>query len=142
MMTKRRGARKQSAKSKASEEAGGRLPLASDVLTLSPMVIAMRLPMVWWELATPQFATRRADAEGHRAVFEKAAAVVESYGATQAQIAQATARFWIGAIAGEKPDAALVSRSVNDIVDASFEPHARRVRANYRRLLAARKPAA
>ena len=110
-----------------------------DVLVLAPMVVAMRLPVVWWEMATPFFSAHRREQEGHRAVFEKAAAIAESYGATQAEIAQATVRLWIGVMAGEVPDATLVSRSFNDIVDASVEPHARRVRANYRRLRAANR---
>ena len=99
--------------------------------------MALRWPTLWWELATPLLSPRRTRNEGRRAVFEKAAAVAESYGATQAEIAHSMTRMWIGALAGETPDARLISRSFNDIADATMEPHARRVRANYRRLRAA-----
>jgi hypothetical protein len=112
------------------------LPPGAEVLMLSPMVMAMRLPQVWWEMSTPFFSRHRDRPEGHRAVFEKAAAVVESYGAAQAEIARSAAHFWIAAFAGQAPDPARMSRSLSDLADASIEPHARRVRANYRRLRA------
>ena len=116
---------------------GGRFPPGAELMMLSPMVVAMRLPLVWWELATPHFHRHRARPEGHRAVFEKAAALVESYGVAQSEIARSAARFWIAALSGEAPDPVRVSRSLTDLADASIEPHARRVRANYRRLLRA-----
>lgn len=125
---------------RAARSSFGRTPPTTDLMWLAPMVIALRMPVLWWEIATPFFASRRRRPEGHRAVFEKAAAVAESFGVVQAEIAHATARLWIGALAGEAMDAARMSRSFNDIVDASFEPHARRVRANYRRLRAASRP--
>lgn len=120
----------------ASKAFYDRLPPGAELLMLSPMVMAMRLPMVWWELSTPHFSARRERPEGHRAVFEKAAAVVESYGAAQAEIARSAALFWIDAFSGAMPDPARLSRSLTDLADASIEPHARRVRANYRRLRA------
>ncbi|MBO6551380.1 MAG: hypothetical protein JJ926_10195 [Roseitalea sp.] len=120
----------------ASKAFYDRLPPGAELLMLSPMVMAMRLPMVLWELSTPQFSARRGRPEGHRAVFEKAAAVVESYGAAQAEMARSAALFWIDAFSGAMPDPDRLSRSLTDLADASIEPHARRVRANYRRLRA------
>ena len=71
----------------ASKAFYDRLPPGAELLMLSPMVMAMRLPMVLWELSTPQFSARRGRPEGHRAVFEKAAAeggsgTVEAIGTT------------------------------------------------------------
>ncbi|MCR9121845.1 MAG: hypothetical protein NXH91_06195 [Phyllobacteriaceae bacterium] len=120
----------------ASKAFYDRLPPGAELFILSPMVMAMRLPQVWWEMSTPFWSRHRARPEGQRAVFEKAAAVVESYGATQAEIARSAALFWIDAFSGAMPDPVRLSRSLTDLADASMEPHARRVRANYRRLRA------
>lgn len=124
----------------ASRARRTRVPPMSDLIVMAPMVIALRWPMLWWEMATPYFASRREGAEASRAVVEKTAAIAESYGVAQAQMALAASRFWIGVLAGERADPASVSRSVNDVLDAAFEPHARRVRANYRRLRRAAGP--
>jgi hypothetical protein len=120
----------------ASKSFYNRLPPGAELIMLSPMVMAMRLPQVWWELSTPFLARHRDRPEGHRAVFEKAAAVVESYGAAQAEIARSAALLWIDAFSGALPDPVRLSRSLTDLADASIEPHSRRVRANYRRLRA------
>lgn len=136
-MTQSRLRRSRSVRPKAAPYARGALPPSADMLMLAPMVMAMRWPTLWWEFATPMLSPHRRQHEGRRAVVEKAAAVAESYGATHAQIAHSMTCMWIGAMAGETPDATLISRSFNDIADATMEPHARRVRANYRRLRAA-----
>lgn len=119
---------------RAARSRRSKLPPAADLIFLAPAVIALRWPVLWWEMATPFFASRRDGAEASRVVIEKTAAIAESYGVAQAQMALATTRLWIGAMAGERPDAAVLSRSFSDIFDVSAEPHARRVRANYRRL--------
>ena len=117
----------------------GRADACADWLVLAPFVVAMRMPALWWELATPYWAPRRKGEEGHRAVIEKAAAVVESHGATQAQIAGTAVALWLETVSGRRPDPRAYARALQDIADAGVEPHARRVRANYRRLRAARR---
>ena len=111
---------------------------ATDMAMLAPMVIAMRVPSLWWEMTTPHFAPKRKGEEGHRAVIEKAAAVMEGYGAAHAEMMQAWASLWIETVSGDLPDARRIARKVQDIADASIEPAAKRVRANYRRLKARR----
>lgn len=111
----------------------------ADWLLQAPFVVAMRMPALWWELATPYWAPRRKGEEAHRAIIEKAAAVVESHGAAQAQFAGASVALWLEAVSGRQPDPQALARAMQDIADASVEPHARRVRANYRRLRAARR---
>ncbi len=109
---------------------------ATDMAMLAPMVIAMRMPALMWEMATPHFASRRKGEEGHRAVAEKAAAVVEGYAAAQAEMLNAWTSLWLETAKGDVPDPARIARKVQDITDASLEPAAKRVRANYRRLKA------
>lgn len=106
---------------------------AFDVLALSPMVMAMRAPQMMFEQVWPWYGSRKH--EGEKAIYEKAAAVFESYGAVQAEIAQAYITMWFAAVGGKTPDAATIARAWQDICDASMQPSARRVRENYRRLL-------
>lgn len=110
------------------------LPPGTDVVMLTPFVVSLRMPFVMWELATPYFARHRYSAEGNRAIVEKTAAIMESYGSVHAELLQSWARIWLGAMAGEVPNAKIISRAMQDVVDAGVEPAAKRVRANYRRL--------
>ncbi|MEL6921938.1 MAG: hypothetical protein AAFO77_13130 [Pseudomonadota bacterium] len=110
------------------------LPPGADMMVLAPLVVALRMPLLIWEMATPHFARYRANGEGNTAVIEKSAVVFESYGAMQAEIMQSWSRIWLGVMAGDVPSASVISHAVQDIVDAGMEPAAKRVRANYRRL--------
>ena len=110
------------------------LPPGTDVVMLAPFVVSLRMPLVMWELATPYFARHRDTAEGRRAVVEKSAAIMESYGSAHAELMQSWTRIWLGALSGEVPNPRIISRAVQDVVDAGVEPAAKRVRANYRRL--------
>lgn len=104
----------------------------TDLMFLSPMVMMMRLPMLYTDALSPWTSTSRD--EGHRAVAEKAAAVLEGIGSAQAEMMQAWTRIWFDAMRGEAIDTKSMARSFQDITDASLEPSARRVRANYKRL--------
>ena len=110
------------------------LPPGADLIALTPFVVSLRMPFLMWELATPQFTRYRGSAEGRRAVIEKSAAIIEGYGSMNAEIMQSWTRIWLGAMVGDLPDAQIISRAYQDIVDAGIEPAAKRVRANYRRL--------
>ncbi|MEL6201016.1 MAG: hypothetical protein AAFR39_01520 [Pseudomonadota bacterium] len=110
------------------------LPPGADVLMLAPFVVSLRMPFMMWELATPYFDRHRDSPEGRRAVIEKTAAIMESYGSINAELMQSWTRIWLGAMAGDVPDARIISRAFQDVVDAGMEPAAKRVRANYRRL--------
>lgn len=103
-----------------------------DVLALSPMVMAMRAPQMMFEMAWPFYGSRKD--EGERAVFEKAAAIFESFGAVQAEMMQAYLMMSIGAWGGQVPDPKAFAQAWQDILDAGLKPSATRVRANFRRL--------
>lgn len=103
-----------------------------DVLALSPMVMAMRAPQMMFEMTWPFYGTRKH--EGEKAVFEKAAAIFESYGAVQAEMMQAYLMMSIGAWGGQVPEPKAFAQAWQDITDAGLKPSATRVRANFRRL--------
>ena len=108
---------------------------ALDVMMLAPWVVAMRMPDVMYEVATPWHATGgRRGGEGERAIVEKTAAAVESFGVVQAEMMSAWSNMMTSALLGEVPDVGKMSRSFQDISDAGMQPMAKRVRANYQRL--------
>lgn len=108
---------------------------ALDVMMLAPWVVAMRMPDVMYEVATPWHATGgRRGGEGERAIVEKTAAAVESFGVVQAELMSAWSNMMTSALLGEVPDVGKLSRSFQDISDAGMQPMAKRVRANYQRL--------
>lgn len=104
----------------------------SHSLSLAPMVVGMRLPILVMEAMSPFPGHRKP--EGERMIMEKSAAVIETFGAVQAEMMQAWTGMWFAMLAGEKPDAVKFSRALEDITEASMAPSARRVKANYRRL--------
>lgn len=110
-------------------------PASSDTtdLMFAPMVAAMRAPVMAWEMIGPNLSGRRKESE--KAVFEKAAAIFETYGAVQTEIAHAWVKLWLASANGIQPDAASITKAMHDLMDASTAPSARRVKANYRRLL-------
>lgn len=103
-----------------------------DVLALSPIVMAMRIPQMMLEAAWPFHGDHKH--EGEKAVFEKAAAIFESYGAVQAEMTQAYMMMSIGALGGQLPDPKAFAQAWQDITDAGLKPSATRVRANFNRL--------
>lgn len=103
-----------------------------DVLALSPLVMAMRMPQMMFEVTWPWYGARKH--EGEKAVFEKAAAIFESYGAVQAEMMQAYMFASIGAWGGQTPDPKAFAQAWQDIIDAGLQPSAKRVRANFKRL--------
>ncbi|WP_018688332.1 hypothetical protein [Ahrensia kielensis] len=106
-----------------------------DVMVLAPWVIAMRMPALAYEVATPWLAKDgKRGGEGELALTEKTDALMESYNAAQAEMISAWSALVIGAMRGEVPNAQGISKSLQDISDASIEPMAKRVRANYKRL--------
>ena len=108
---------------------------ALEVMILAPMVIAMRVPNVMYELATPWHASGgRRGGEGEKAVIEKTAVMVESFGVVHAELLNTWTEMTTSAMRGELPNVAKVSRSIQDISDAGLAPVAKRVRANYKRL--------
>ncbi len=111
------------------------LSSALEVMMLAPMVIAMRVPNVMYELATPWHASGgRRGGEGEKAVIEKTAVMVESFGVVHAEMLNTWSEMATSAMMGELPNVAKVSRSIQDISDAGLAPVAKRVRANYTRL--------
>ncbi|MEM8541529.1 MAG: hypothetical protein AAGF25_11310, partial [Pseudomonadota bacterium] len=108
---------------------------ALEVMMLAPWVVAMRMPNLIYEVATPWHASGgRRGGEGEKAVVEKTAAVVESFGVVQAEMLSSWSAIMTSAMLGELPDVAKLSRSMQDITDAGMKPMAKRVRANYARL--------
>ncbi len=108
---------------------------ALEVMILAPMVIAMRVPNVMYELATPWHASGgRRGGEGEKAVIEKTAVMVESFGVVHTEMLNTWTEMTTSAMRGELPNVAKVSRSMQDISDAGLAPVAKRVRANYKRL--------
>lgn len=102
---------------------------------LAPWVVAMRMPNLLYEVATPWHASGgRRGGEGEKAIVEKTAAMVESMGVVQAEMLSAWSNMMTSAMLGELPDVAKMSRSMQDISDAGMKPMAKRVRANYARL--------
>lgn len=108
---------------------------ALEMMVLAPWVVAMRMPNVLYEVATPWHASGgRRGGEGEMAIVEKTAAAVESFGVVQAEMLSAWSNMMTSAMLGEIPDVGRFSRSFQDISDAGLQPMAKRVRANYTRL--------
>ena len=108
---------------------------ALEVMMLAPWVVAMRMPNLIYEVATPWHASGgRRGGEGEKAIVEKTAAVVESFGVVQAELLSSWSDMMTSAMLGELPDVVKMSRSMQDITDAGMKPMAKRVRANYARL--------
>lgn len=106
-----------------------------ELMLLAPWVVAMRMPNVLYEVATPWHASGgRRGGEGEKAIVEKTAAAVESFGVVQAEMMNTWSNMMTSALLGEVPDVVRMSRSFQDISDAGLEPMAKRVRANYSRL--------
>lgn len=106
-----------------------------EVMMLAPWVVAMRMPNLLYEVATPWHATGgRRGGEGEKALVEKTAVAVESFGIIQAELMSSWSEMVTSAMLGNYPDVARMSRSAQDIADAGMMPMAKRVRANYARL--------
>ncbi|MEM0899021.1 MAG: hypothetical protein AAGI92_03620 [Pseudomonadota bacterium] len=118
---------------------GGASPTA-EMMAMAPVVMWARTPQMMFEQVWPSWYGIRKD-EGERALFEKIAAVAEGYGAMQAEIMHSWMRLFLASMSGETPNAKEMARAYQDICDASVQPSARRVRENYKRLVAKRKPA-
>ncbi|MEL6436232.1 MAG: hypothetical protein AAFP99_05490 [Pseudomonadota bacterium] len=125
---------KRASKSLSAKSSYKTLPPGTDMMMLAPFVVSMRMPALMWEAMTPQWSSKRKAPEAQKVLVEKAAAVMESYGAMNAEIMQLWSRIWLHSISGDVPNPQVISHAVQDIVDAGIEPAARRVRANYRRL--------
>lgn len=106
-------------------------------LMLAPLVAAMRMPVMTWEMLAPGTSGRRKESE--RAVFEKAAALFETYGTVQTEMTHAVVKLWIASASGTRPDVETMTKAWNDLMNAGTGPSARRVRENYRRLLKAQR---
>ena len=99
-------------------------------LWLSPLVVAARLPILWFEALIPDPGRRK---ETNRMVVEKVAAMQEGLVASQLALGAAMAEASVAMMFGLKPKGtpeALTQRMIN----AGLAPAARRVRANHRRL--------
>lgn len=100
---------------------------AGNALMLAPMVIAMRLPLMWAEAATGS------RPETDRAVDEKIAATLEGVAAMQRSLFDSAMQSWF-ALATGKSLQTVVKRAGTKALKASSAPAAKRVRANYNRL--------
>lgn len=108
---------------------------ALDVMMLAPWVVAMRMPNLLYEVATPWHASGgRRGGEGEKAIAEKTAVAVESFGVVHTEMLNSWSNMMTSAIKGEVPDVGKMSRSLQDISDAGMQPMAKTVRANYARL--------
>lgn len=106
-----------------------------DIAMLAPWVIAMRMPALAYEIATPWLsANSRRSGEGALALTEKTDAFVEGFHATQAELISAWGSLAAATMRGELLTVHAASKSFQKISDAGIEPMAKRVRANYKRL--------
>lgn len=101
--------------------------ITSDLM-FAPMVVAMRLPVIWAEaqsLGLPK--------ETIRAATEKAEAFSAGIIAAQMVWAEAAVTFWPKVFAGHHP-VQLAGETAQAMLVASLKPSSREVRSNFNRL--------
>lgn len=99
-------------------------------LWLSPLVVAARMPILWYEALNPDPSARN---ETNRMVAEKVAAAQEGLLAAQVLFGKAVAENTAAIFFGRVPRAT-ARGTAEAMVNASLAPAARRVKANARRL--------
>ncbi|KQZ13847.1 hypothetical protein ASD44_06990 [Mesorhizobium sp. Root554] len=98
-------------------------------LMLTPMVMAMRIPL----MAAENGGVHGMGKEARRAILEKNAAFAQGVVAAQLSLVQSAADFWTDVFAGKTP--ALISGvAAERSILAALGPASRAVNANYRRL--------
>jgi hypothetical protein len=118
-----------SRKSRTKNVARDTASIAHDLM-LAPMVAFMRLPVMASEARSSSWGT-----ETVRAVSEKTVAMAEGMFAAQMSYLQSASSFWPELISGKTPsmfNGVAAERSIS----AALKPSSRRVKANYRRLMA------
>lgn len=113
-------------KSNAKSDHG--LPL----LLQAPMVMAMRMPLFYMEMARWRPGGRIVESE--RAVVEKMAAGLETMGKVQAEVLSGWGRAWMDAMSGTAVTCKSVTDQWEKIAETAMEPYARRVSSNATRL--------
>lgn len=109
-----------------------RYPDASSLMMQAPMVMWMRMPLLFFEMAAWRPGHRAVEAE--RAVVEKIAAGFETVGKVQAQTWAVWANAWGSALSGAGRPCDAASAGLQSIMQAGIEPYARRVAGNAVRL--------
>jgi hypothetical protein len=99
------------------------------IMSLAPMVIALRIPMMVAEAA----AHGGSRPETLRAYSEKTAAMLEGVAAAQAEFAASGLKAWLSMLAGSV-DRRAMGRAQEAALRAALIPVSRRVTANLRRL--------
>jgi hypothetical protein len=97
-------------------------------LLLAPLVIAQRLPLLWWEA----FGVGAARPESSRMVSEKVAAVAEGVVAAQVEIHSIWWQSVLAMSRGLRPPGPMAVTS--RVANAALKPAAKRVRSNVKRL--------
>lgn len=118
-------------KAHTSRKRAGRNATIAGELMLTPLVIAMRLPLMASESRGNNFW----GPETWRAVAEKNAALAEGMVAAQLSLMRSASSFWFEVLSGRKPSL-LGSGAAERSAQAALKPASRRVKANFRRLSA------
>jgi hypothetical protein len=118
-------------KSRISRKRAGRNATIAGELMLTPLVMAMRLPLMASESRGNNFL----GTEAWRAVAEKNAALAEGMLAAQLSLMRSASSFWFEVLSGRKPSL-LGSAAAQRSAQAALKPASRRVKANFRRLSA------
>ena len=105
------------------------LPVAMTLALQAPLVVWMRMPMIFMEMATGPAARRRPELE--RAVSEKIGAVAESAGSLHVEAARWWTQMLLGAMSGS---IATQPFGWERHWAAALEPYSRRVKGNAVRL--------
>jgi hypothetical protein len=100
-------------------------------LWLTPLVIATRMPILWYEALNPDTSRRN---ETNRMVSEKLAAAQEGWVAAQAAFGQAVIDNMTSMLLGQMPTETPRTTAAA-MVRAGLKPAAKRVRANAKRLM-------
>ncbi|PHP67489.1 hypothetical protein CSC94_07215 [Zhengella mangrovi] len=98
-------------------------------LLLAPLVISLRLPVLFAEAAGGSLC----QGEARKAVAEKVRAGIEGLWEAQFSLWRSTMEFWPHVLAGRHP-ADLVANSVTRASKAAVRPASKTVRRNYDRL--------
>ncbi len=105
----------------------------AQALSLAPMVVAMRLPL----MAAEHGSTRPWATETARAVSEKNTALAEGMLAAQMSMLRSVWSFWPEVLSGRTPSM-LNGVAAEQSINAALKPASRTVKANYRRLSSTR----
>jgi hypothetical protein len=100
-------------------------------LWLAPMVVAARMPILWFEAMSPNSSRRK---ETNLMVAEKMAAAQEGMIAAQAALGKAMVDNMTSVMLGKMPTETVRS-TANAMMRAGLKPTAKRVRANAKRLM-------